>query len=292
MSFSPRTGLTYIPANLAAFPFKAEKDWKPSTMAMQNGLDNAGTAMPADPAFRKMNIDATKGALIAWDPVKQKEAWRVAYKGPWNGGTLATAGGLVFQGTATEDFNAYDAKDGKKLWSFPAQTGVMAGPMTYAIDGEQYVAVLAGWGGVWDIAPGILSSVSGTPRNISRLLVFKLGGTAKLPPAPPLAKRVLDPPPFTGTAEQLALGAKDYGRYCSLCHGDAAIAGALNPDLRHSGVLNSPEALKAIVIDGALHDNGMVSFKADLTAEDAEAIRQYLIKRANEDKALEKKGGA
>ena len=288
MSFSPQAGLMYIPANLAAFPFLADKDWQESEIGFQTGLDSAGTAMPADAGFRQSNIDATKGALVAWDPVAKKEAWRVPYKGPWNGGVLSTAGDLVFQGTAVEEFVAYDAKSGARLWSFPTQTGVIAAPMTYAIDGEQYVAVLAGWGGVWDIAPGILSSVNGRPRNISRLLVFKLGGTAKLPDAPPMAERVLDPPPFTGTEAQVARGADLYGRYCSVCHGDAAVAGALNPDLRHSATINSPEAIKAVVIDGALAHNGMVSFKVALKPADAEAIRHYLIKRANEDKALER----
>ena len=291
MSYSPRTGLMYIPANLAGFPYLAEKDWQASDIGFQTGLDGAGTAMPAIEAVREQTLAATTGALVAWDPVAKKEAWRVPYKGPWNGGTLATAGNLVFQGTATEQFAAYSADSGKQLWTFPTQSGIIAAPMTYSIDGEQYVAVLAGWGGVWDIAPGILSAKSGFPRNVSRLLVFKLGGAAELPPAPPLNRLVLDPPAFTGTEAQATRGAQVFGRYCSVCHGDAAIAGALNPDLRRSGALNDANAMKAIVIDGALHENGMVSFKSALTPEDVEAVRQYVIKRANEDKALELQGG-
>jgi quinohemoprotein ethanol dehydrogenase len=291
MSYSPATGLMYIPANLAGFPYLAQKDWEASDIGFQTGLDGAGTAMPAIEAVREQTLAATTGALVAWDPVAKKEAWRVPYKGPWNGGTLATAGNLVFQGTATEQFAAYSADSGKQLWSFPTQSGIIAAPMTYSIDGEQYVAVLAGWGGVWDIAPGILSAKSGFPRNISRLMVFKLGGTARLPPAPPLNRLVLDPPAFTGTEAQATRGAQVFGRYCSVCHGDAAIAGALNPDLRRSGALNDANALKSIVIDGALHEGGMVSFKSALTPEDAEAIRQYVIKRANEDKALEHGAG-
>ena len=291
MSYSPRTGLMYIPANLAGFPYLAEKDWQASDIGFQTGLDGAGTAMPAIEAVRAQTLAATTGALVAWDPVAKKEAWRVPYKGPWNGGTLATAGNLVFQGTATEQFAAYSADSGKQLWTFPTQSGIIAAPMTYSIDGEQYVAVLAGWGGVWDIAPGILSAKSGFPRNVSRLLVFKLGGAAELPPAPPLNRLVLDPPAFTGTEAQATRGAQVFGRYCSVCHGDAAIAGALNPDLRRSGALNDANAMKAIAIDGALHENGMVSFKSALTPEDVEAVRQYVIKRANEDKALELQGG-
>ena len=287
MSFSPATGLVYIPVNLAAFPYAADEEWEESDIGFQTGQASSIVAMPADKAVQKGAMDATTGALVAWDPVAQKEAWRVDYVAPWNGGTLATAGNLVFQGDAQGNFAAFSADKGSKLWSFDAQSGVIAAPMTYSIDGEQYVAVLAGWGGVWDVATGILANKSGAMRNISRLLVFKLGAKGELGPPPAMADMVLDPPAFTGTEEQAAMGAKLYGRYCSVCHGDAAVAGALNPDLRHSATLGSADAVKSIVIDGALQHNGMVSFQKALKPKDAEAIRQYLIKRANEDKALE-----
>ena len=286
MSFSPKTGLMYIPSNDAAQPYLAEKDWKPSAIGMQLGLDTASVAMPADPKARAAAKAATTGKLIAWDPVTQTQKWSVPYPGPWNGGVLSTAGNLVFQGTAGAEFRAYAADTGKQLWSFPTQSGIVAAPMTYSIDGEQYVAVLVGWGSLYDLVTGVLADKSGPIRNISRLMVFKLGAKGVLPPAPPMAKRVLDPPPVTGTPAQLASGAANYARYCSACHGDAAVAGALNPDLRHSGALNSADAVKSIAIDGALKHNGMVSFSSALKPEDIEAIRQYVIKRANEDKAL------
>jgi alcohol dehydrogenase (cytochrome c)/quinohemoprotein ethanol dehydrogenase len=294
MSFSPKTGLVYLPANLAAFPYAAAKDWKPSPIGFQTAQDSALVAMPADPAARAGAMAATTGALIGWDPVARKAAWTVKQTGPWSGGTLATAGNLVFQGNADGDFVAYSADKGARLWSFPIQTGAIAAPMTYSVNGQQYVALLAGWGGVWDIATGVLAHKSPGSRNISRLLVFKLGAKGQLPPAPPLNKLPLDPPPLTGTPEQVAHGAALYGRYCSVCHGDAAVAGSLNPDLRRSGVLNNSEGIRSIVIDGALSPkggggNGMVSFAAALKPDDVEAIRQYLIKRANEDKKLGEK---
>nr|WP_095011413.1 PQQ-dependent dehydrogenase, methanol/ethanol family [Tsuneonella mangrovi] len=287
MSMSDKTGLVYIPTNQVAQAYLAQKDWKPTAIGYQIGLDGGKTSLPADKAARAAARAMTTGALLAWDPVKQAKAWSVELKGPWNGGTLATAGNLVFQGNAASQFVAYSADKGTKLWSFPAQTGIVAAPITYSIDGEQYVAVLAGWGGVYDLVAGAVADKSGPTRNISRLLVFKLGGTAKLPAAPPMAKRVLDPPPFTGTAEQVALGSDLYGRYCIVCHGDGAISGGLVPDLRHSPTIDSPDAIKAVVLEGALQHNGMVSFAKALTPADAEAIRQYIIKRANEDKALE-----
>ena len=290
MSYSPKSGLVYIPANLAAMPYMAAKDWKASDIGFQTGMDGATVAAPADKAVREGAKAATTGALIAWDPVKQQEAWRVTHTGPWNGGTLATAGNVVFQGNADGYFVAYSADKGTKLWSFPTQTGVIAAPMTYMVDGEQYVAILVGWGGVWDIATGVVAKKSAAAQNVSRLLVFKIGGKGQLPPMKPLAALPLDPPAFTGTPEQVARGANNFARYCSVCHGDAALGGALNPDLRHSAYIAAPEGIRAVVIDGVLmqseHPKGMVSFKSVFKPEDVEDIRQYLVKRANEDKAL------
>jgi alcohol dehydrogenase (cytochrome c)/quinohemoprotein ethanol dehydrogenase len=291
MAFDPKAGLVFIPANIAAFPYFPAKDWKAAKLGFNVGVDMGAAAMPANPQIRAAAAQATTGALIAWDPVAQKERWRVSYKGPWNGGLLASGGGLVFQGNATGEFAAYNAADGRKLWSFPTQTGVIAAPISYAIGGEQYVAVLAGWGGIWALAPGILSDKSGPSRNISRLLVFKLNGTATLPPPAPLNKTPLDPPASTAPDAVITAGGERFGRYCGTCHGDAAVAGSLVPDLRHSGVLNDAAAWRQIIYEGALKDNGMVSFRAVMTPEEIETIRAYVIKRANEDKALEKAAG-
>jgi quinohemoprotein ethanol dehydrogenase len=292
MSFSPKTGLVYIPANEAAQPYMAAaKGWKPGTTGFQTGNDSTMLAAPADPAVRDMISAGTTGSLVAWDPVAGKARWTVQYKGPSNGGTLATAGNLVFQGTAGGEFRAYAADTGKQLWSFPAQTGIIAAPMTYSVKGQQYVAILVGWGGVYDVAPpGFLSRKSGSVRNISRLLVFKIGGKATLPEVAPESMAVLDPPPFTGKPEHVAIGATIYANSCSVCHGDSGIAGGLNPDLRHSAALSNAKLWQDIVHDGLLKDNGMVAWNKDFSADQIEGIRQYIIKRANEDKALEGKG--
>ncbi len=288
MAFHPAQGLVYIPAIEAAFPYAPEKDWQADTHRGFNlGVDMAAGAMPADRAVREGAIAATKGALIAWDPVTQTERWRVQYPGPWNGGLLATGGNLLFQGTASGAFKAYDARDGKELWSFPAQTGIVAPAITYELDGAQYVAVMAGWGGIWPLAPGgVLAEISGPVPNISRLLVFRLGGTATLPEAPPLSRQPIDPPPYRGTEEQLATGTYDYGRYCGQCHGDAAVGSTVLPDLRRSAVLGNAESWRAIVHDGALADNGMAGFAASLGKDRIEAIRHYVIFRANQDKRI------
>lgn len=288
MSYSPETRLVYIPVQDAGFPYSPEKNWKPARLGYNIGNDLSAGAMPADPAVRAAARKAATGALIAWDPVKQAEIWRVQYDQPSNGGILSTAGNLIFQGTAAGRFASYSATSGKLLWSTDVHTGVLAAPVTYRIDGEQYVAVMVGWGGIWSIAPGVLSQ---NIPNISRLLVFKLGGTAKLPAAPPFHRAPIDPPPPTGTREQVSAGGYLFGRFCSACHGDAAVGGTIVPDLRRSTVPASADLWQQVVIGGLLKDNGMVSFAQVLKPEQAEAIRIYVIKRANEDLALEKSEG-
>ncbi|OYW48660.1 MAG: PQQ-dependent dehydrogenase, methanol/ethanol family [Novosphingobium sp. 28-62-57] len=288
MAYDPAQRLVYIPAQFAAYPYFPEKDWKPQAVGFNTGIDSAAGAMPAIKEARDGARAATTGAVVAWDPVAQKERWRIPFKGPWNGGMLATAGGLLFQGNATGSFAAYSSKDGKQLWSFPAQTGVVAAPITFKVGNDQYVAVLAGWGGVWPLATGILSDISGPTRNISRLLVFKLGGKAKLPDAPPFEERPLNPPALVGTPATIAQGANLYGKYCTVCHGDAAIGGLL-PDLRHSAMNTDYTAWQTVVHDGALVDNGMIGWSKYMTKEQIESIRHYVIKRAHEDKALEDK---
>ena len=289
MSYSPKTGLLYIPVTQAAFPYlAADKDWQPEPLGFNTGMDGVKTAMPAIPAVRAGAIKATTGALVAWDPVKQKAAWTVQHDAAWNGGTLATAGNLVFQGTAKGTFEAYRADTGKKLWSAPTQTGVIAAPMTFTAGGTQYVAVMAGWGGVWGLAPGILSLKGGAARNVSRLLVYKVGGKGKLPNVP-WAKLPLDPPANFASPEQLAQGVQQYVRFCAACHGDAAVGSGVNPDLRHSMANADSKVWQAIVHDGGLAANGMIGWSKVMTPAQIESIRGYVVSRANEDKALGEK---
>ena len=162
-----------------------------------------------------------------------------------------------------------------------------AGPATYSVNGRQYVAVLAGWGTLWDLYAGILATKSGWVPNVSRLLMFALDGKAALPPPPTQSLAVLDPPPLTGESGQIADGAISYHTSCSGCHGDAAIAGVLNPDLRHSATLNSPQTWQKIVHDGILKERGMVAWSVNMTPAQIENILLYVIKRANEDRDLE-----
>ncbi len=286
MAFDPKNGLVFIPAMHTAFPYIHNPAWKPNKHGFNVGLDLASGAMPADPKARAAALAATTGELIAWDPVAQKARWTVKYPAAWNGGLLATAGDLLFQGNAGGEFNAFDTATGRKLWSFQTQTGVVAPASTFRVNGEQYVAVLAGWGGAWPLAGGLVGGDAGRPvRNVSRLLVFKLGGTAKLP-ALADSMAPLDPPPLSGTPEQIADGAKNFGQFCGVCHGDAAIGSSVTRDLRRAGSLGDAKMWNQIVIGGALSQNGMISWKNELNDQQAENLRLYVIKRAHEDKAL------
>ena len=271
MAFSPETGLMYIPAIEMSYPYVAtHEDDNPMGQKLSISFVK-GAAMLKDPKALRVNT----GFLLAYDPVKQKEVWRAPVGDGRSGGALVTAGGLVFAGNTKEKvFAAYRADTGERLWSEGAQTGVQGGPSTFEVDGEQYVAVAAGYrtsGNYW--AP-----------NYSRLLVFKLGGTAKLPDAIPVPEPVLNPPAQFGTPEMIAHGQELYGRFCGTCHGNDGFSRGMFPDLRYAGAINSGDAFKTIVIDGALSANGMVSFAQALKPDEPEAIRSYLVSTAIEAK--------
>ncbi|HSB10341.1 MAG TPA: PQQ-dependent dehydrogenase, methanol/ethanol family [Blastocatellia bacterium] len=281
MSYSPVTGLVYIPVNDGGFAFKSPADYQSKTLAPNYGIDVVAAGMPQDPNIKKLVLDSVKGRLLAWDPVQQKAAWNIARPGPWNGGLLSTAGNLVFEGTASGNFEAYRADTGEKVWSFAAQTGVMAGPVSYTVNGQQYVAVLAGWGGAFPLVAGELAFKSGHVRNISRMLVFKLGGKASLPPLGEPVELKLKPPSATADAATVKNGEALFQRYCATCHGDVAVGGGVLPDLRYSKTL-ADEKWYDVVLSGARKQNGMISFAKELSRKDAADILAYVIARANQ----------
>jgi alcohol dehydrogenase (cytochrome c)/quinohemoprotein ethanol dehydrogenase len=270
MAFNPHTGLVYIPTSVMPATFAPDPTFKVAPIGQNIGVSVT---------FQ----DQVQGYLLAWDPVRQKEVWRVNYRGPWNGGALTTAGNLVVQGSAAGEFAVYRADTGEKLWSIDAQSGIIAAPVTFEVGGEQYIAVLSGWGGAFPLVAGRSAAQSGNLRNVSRMLVFKLGGTVALPALTP-ATLVLQPPPDKADAASILRGQDLFGRHCSECHGQAAISGGVTPDLRASHFL-ADDFWYEIVLNGALKSAGMVSFSQVLDRNDATAIRDYVIHRAAEDRA-------
>src|SRR5215217_321282 len=287
MAFSPKTGLVYIPAQEIPFPYMqpggANANFRYKPGAWNIGIDTVVAGLPDDEAALKAVRASLKGRLIAWDPVTQTEKWSVPYSGPWNGGLLATAGGLVFQGNATGEFAAFDAATGKKAWAFDTQTGIVAPPMTYEIDGEQYVALMAGWGGGFAVSAG--AGVDPRSEGPRRLLVFKLGAKKALPARPVSTREMPTLPPVTATPQQIAAGAASYAGLCSICHGASGVSEFSIPDLRYSAVTTSADAFKGVVIDGDRVDAGMVSFAKFLTPAQAEEVRQYLLSLSHGQKA-------
>ena len=280
MSYNPDTGLVYIPARQISSNYRIDENFELRPIGFNvgtNGWDPFDEINELPPEFGPDRRER----LLAWDPVAQQEVWRYELNKINNGGVLSTAGNLVFQGNTDEVIAAYNAASGERLWTSDTQTAITAPPMTYSIDGEQYIAVVAGWGAVSALVGGADLNGDGSMRNFSRVLAYKLGGTHALPEKPPLPVRPTPPDRF-GDQTMVDHGAFLFGRSCVICHGAGAIGGGVLPDLRFSPMISSEDAFRGVVIDGALADRGMVSFAAMYSADDAEAIRAYLVNRAHE----------
>lgn len=168
MSYNPGTGLFYVPANEWGMDIWNEP------ITYKKGAAYLGAGFTIHPLY-----DDYIGALRAIDPATGKIVWEYKNGAPLWGGTMTTAGNLVFTGTPEGFFKAFDAKTGKELWSFNTGSGVVGQPITYTLDGEQYVAVASGWGGAVPLWGG---DVAKKVKDISQggmLWVFKLHKSPK-----------------------------------------------------------------------------------------------------------------
>jgi quinohemoprotein ethanol dehydrogenase len=287
MSYNPKTGLVYIPAQQIPQGYLEDMNEldKRKVLGFNVGTSLTGAALPDDKAAFRAAVAATTGRLVAFDPRTGKVAWGVDYPAAWNGGTMTTAGNLVFQGTSTGRFRAYAADTGKQLLDLDMQSGIVSAPSTFRVGGVQYVAFMTSKGGAFPLVAGVAGGVTRKVPNIPRLVVLKIGGAVELPAPPATTTLAWAPPPMTASPTQVAAGKAHFGRYCMVCHGDSAIGNGFTPDLRVSGALGNADAWKAVILDGALKDRGMVSFARVLTPADAEAIRAYVIERSNWTKA-------
>jgi quinohemoprotein ethanol dehydrogenase len=277
MSFNPQTGLAYIPyqemAGLYDLNQIDRERWRAKDFQFNTGYQPyRGDIAPAD----------ATGALLAWDVRRQQPAWKVDLPGFWNGGTLTSAGNLVWQGSSGGGLHAYAADTGRLLWSFDAGVGISAAPITYAIGGRQYVAVLAGWGGASYMGSSAMAQHGwdyGTqPR---RLLVFSLDGKAEPPPTvPPKADLdFVDNPDQAIDLAQAGEGQDLYLAVCVACHGHAVIASGAAPDLRASRIAADQGAFKALLREGALQSRGMPRFD-ELSEREVEQIYWFIRREA------------
>ena len=293
-SYNPVTGLVYIPYMQLGTIYGRSKEadqlleGDKGILKYRLGVDAQWYIDPQDP------MDG-RGSLLAWDPSAQKLRWRVDHPFFWNGGTMTTAGNLVFQGDSTSEFAAYQAETGQKLWSFKAGLGIIAPPISYAVAGKQYVSVLVGYGA--DGAAVAAGKSQGWKYGAQprRMLTFALDATAALPPtAPPdFSVKPLDDPALVLDSKRVASGEVVYGGAgaggCGVCHGDSLDAMGLAPDLRESPVALNLAAFRAFVRSGASISHNMPKFD-DLSDDQLEDVFEYI--RAGARKAKSSVSGA
>jgi len=270
MSFNPRTGLVYMPVHGVPLSLTPDPEWRfnanlPMRPHSAHGW-NLGFLLNTEPPRAQ-----PFGQLLAWDPVRQREAWRVDLGAPWNGGTLTTAGDLVFQGTADGRFVAYDARDGRQLWQQAVGQGIVAAPSTWEADGEQYVSVAVGWGGVYGMMQRHAEGAA-----TGRVYTFRLGGSTPLPAAAAPGGRER----ITGIAyrqENVAPGAGLYVANCAFCHGVPGVNNGGNvPNLAWTP-RETMAALPQLVLEGAWQVHGMPRFAGRLSEAEVLQIRAFVL---------------
>ena len=282
MSYNPGTGLAYIPSLHLGMrysdagvdiPAWRSPDWKDDFPG-----DGVGVQTSIFPSRR----DGVAATLQAWDPVAQRRVWEVKLPGSWNPGTLTTAGNLVFQGRADGNLVAYHAATGAELWKVNLGLGITAPPISYAVNGRQYVALLVGWGGLLPAIGGGPMAAHGWPygEQRRRLVAFSLEGTTTLPPQPPPRVPLpISSPDFAVDSGAALRGGRVFAARCTMCHGPGAIAAGQAPDLRASQVVLSAEAFAAVVKGGALLTRGMPRY-AEFTDARLEELRHYIRRQA------------
>jgi len=280
MSYSPLTGLVYIPVQEQYMALSRLPDGQ---FQFRLGRTTIGSNPITDPILRKKYNDivnnSDKGYLLAWDPVTQREKFRINLPFNFGGGTMVTAGNLLVQGTMNRTLAIYRADNGEKLWESPTVSVPVAGPITYSVKGKQYIAVNAGWNNA--IVHGLNNGPEPFTNGSGKLVVYALDAKGvELPPAPPTAS-IPPPPREPQPADKVLLGASVYGQFCVTCHGQNAI-GVGPRDLRFLPA-DVHKDFAEIVIGGKFKDRGMVPFKDTLTPEQVEALHAYVISRGQED---------
>ncbi len=272
-SFHPGLGLVFIPTIRMGAIYSRNMDFK--------FRDNFFT-IPIVTEYVDNAADYGMGGLVAWDPATQSARWRVQFDTLWNGGTLATAGNLVFQATANGEFHAYDAKRGDRLWSQNIQRGANAAPISYSLDGRQYVVLPVGWGGMASFGLKAFQHGWGFKEDV-RMVAFALDAKGALPApvGPPGRFDAVDL--GDGVIDQQA-AKRGFDLYhqasCATCHGSAAVGtGAAGPDLRESGLLLNYPAFRAVVAEGALLHKSMPVFD-DLSEKELKDVFEYVRSEA------------
>lgn len=278
VSWNPRTGLLYFSETRMPSVFAVDPDVGLRERGRRYNTSLDMSAMLNDPRFATEQANP-RGSLIAWDVARARIAWQVEQPLPINGGTLSTAGNLVFHGATDGRLVAYRASDGTKLWEARTFGAVQGGMISYAVDGRQYIAAGIGWGGGHSAAVADGGTREGY-RNASRIAVWSLDAIGQLP-APERIQARIAPPPVSADEATLRQGLALYLTHCGYCHG--AGSGGV-PNLDHMSARTHAQ-FDAIVRGGLLSGRGMPGFAEQLTREEAEAIRQFLAVHAAQVRA-------
>jgi mono/diheme cytochrome c family protein len=293
MSVDEDAGVVYIPAQDNPLIYSISDEWQSTGLYKRNpGGWNTGLEFGRIAQLFVDNADSQptpKGYLKAFDPLTGEDKWVVEIPHYWNGGVLGTAGGLVFQGDALGMLSAYDKDTGEALWQFNTYTSMLAPPITFQIDGVQYVSILTGSGG-GDLFSGepmdpVAMTASLDYGNYGRMLVFSLQGTETLPIPTARDKSIPEQTLAQVSKEDIARGERSYNTYCAFCHGLVVRSGGSIPDLRRMSE-GSHEAFEQIVLEGLLSANGMASFSDVLNAEETQNIHDYVRARAEDDRLV------
>ena len=270
MAVDPGRGYAYLPVqDMAAWYGLPESFVETGEYELNpNGISLGVDMRPAEGAPPRPEA---RGFLKALDPVTGKEVWSVERATAYNGSALATAGDLVFQGDEAGQLAAFDADTGALVWEYDTQGGTPASPITYALDGEQYLAVQ-------------VSRSFRRQGSDGRMMVFKLGAEGEIT-RELTASEMPEPPPLTASEAEVARGETLYNRTCVGCHGIGAVA-TINADLRMM-TSETHAQFQDIVRGGVLSDKGMLSFAAAVTEAETELIRQYVISQARKARVAE-----
>ena len=274
MAFNPETRLVYIPSRENDFLYGSDPQWIYNEQGFSANLGwNLGTGVDPHKTIRSDTAapgNLPQGMLIAWDPVDKEVRWRVNHQTQWNAGVLTTGGGLVFQGTAEGQFVAYKATTGEKIWETSVGSGVIAPPVTYLVDGKQYLSLAVGWGGA-----GGLSEKNTEHIYPGIVYTFAIGGEAPDPQLPEMPRKALTEGQVTADEHALGIGEILFDLNCSLCHGTLGSGGGALPDLAYSSSRIHDNF--QYIVKGSFIAMGMPDFTGKLTDDEINLIQQYIF---------------
>ncbi|HTV33574.1 MAG TPA: PQQ-dependent dehydrogenase, methanol/ethanol family [Methylocella sp.] len=294
MSFNPVTGLVYIPAidapsvwvdllhnggrirfinsfftTIGVFP---DKTYDPEALEPYYG-----------PLPSRKTLKATRQVVLlrelirAWDPIAGKTVWEhettSGVRG-YDGGVMSTAGNLVFQGRGNGELWVYAADTGKVLKIIQTGSHIMAGPVTFAVGGIQYVAIQVGYGGTgMGVGPIPPTSAALKYENVNRIITFKLDGSDVPKPKIRNEEAFPKPPVEKASVAEIMAGETKFIEQCSRCH---TLGPNITPDLRRMPQ-EVHDQFADILLGGVFATGGMESFADILSEKDVENIHAYLI---------------